>query len=162
LRLVECQLKTYRNLWHMLTFFSSLSTIRKTLNKNGVHGRTPRRKPLLSKKNIAARLKFAKEHLDVPQHYWQNILWTDETKIELFGKNTQHCQGNSKRSELLEKGNRTLKISIRLPFLAIRLSREQAIHQILANCLNIRCLFEDSEIPMKKHCFGYSENTNQQ
>ncbi|KAJ4936658.1 hypothetical protein JOQ06_001245 [Pogonophryne albipinna] len=46
------------------------STIRKTLNKNGVHGRTPRRKPLLSRKNIAARLKFAKEHLDVPQHYW--------------------------------------------------------------------------------------------
>ncbi|KAJ4943375.1 hypothetical protein JOQ06_005877 [Pogonophryne albipinna] len=30
------------------------STIRKTLNKNGVHGRTPRRKPLLSRKNIAA------------------------------------------------------------------------------------------------------------
>ena len=50
------------------------STIRKTLNKNGVHGRTPRKKPLLSKKNITARLKFAKVHLDVPQHYWQNIL----------------------------------------------------------------------------------------
>ena len=36
------------------------STICKTLNKNGVHGRTPRKKSLLSKKNIAARLKFAK------------------------------------------------------------------------------------------------------
>nr|ACM08660.1 Transposable element Tcb1 transposase [Salmo salar] len=53
------------------------STTRKTLNKNGVHGRTPRKKPLLSKKNIAERLKFAKEHLDVPPRYWQNILWTD-------------------------------------------------------------------------------------
>ena len=30
------------------------STIRKRLNKNGVHGRIARRKPLLSKKNIAA------------------------------------------------------------------------------------------------------------
>ena len=50
------------------------STICKTLNNNGVHGRT-RKKPLLSKKkNIAAHLKFAKEHLDVPQRYWQNIL----------------------------------------------------------------------------------------
>ena len=38
------------------------STIRKTLNKNGVHGRTSQNKPLLSKKNIAARLKFAKVH----------------------------------------------------------------------------------------------------
>ena len=42
------------------------STICKTLNKNGVHGKTPRKKPLLSKKNIAARLKLAKVHLDVP------------------------------------------------------------------------------------------------
>ena len=43
------------------------STTRKTLNKNGVHGRTPRKKPLLLKKDVAARLKFTKEHLDVPQ-----------------------------------------------------------------------------------------------
>lgn len=66
------------------------STICKTMAKNGVHGRTPRRKPLLSKKNIVARLMFAKRHLDTPQKFWQNILWTDETKVELFGRNTQH------------------------------------------------------------------------
>ena len=42
-------------------------------------------------KNIAVRLKFAKEHLDAPQRYWQNILWTDETKVELFGRNTTLC-----------------------------------------------------------------------
>uniref|UniRef100_A0AAQ6IF44 Transposase Tc1-like domain-containing protein n=1 Tax=Anabas testudineus TaxID=64144 RepID=A0AAQ6IF44_ANATE len=77
--------------------FVDTSTIRKTSNMNGVHGRTPRRKPLLSKENIAARLKFAKEHLDVPQHYWQNIMWTDETKIKLFGKNTQHYVWRKKR-----------------------------------------------------------------
>uniref|UniRef100_A0A8C5Q6W8 Dendritic cell-specific transmembrane protein-like domain-containing protein n=1 Tax=Leptobrachium leishanense TaxID=445787 RepID=A0A8C5Q6W8_9ANUR len=38
-------------------------------------------------------------------------------------------------------GNQTLKISIRLSFLAIRLSREQAVRQKLANCRHIRCLF---------------------
>jgi hypothetical protein len=32
----------------------------------------------------------AKVHLDVPHRYWQNILWTDETTVELFGTNTQH------------------------------------------------------------------------
>ena len=63
------------------------STIRNTINKNSAHGRTPRKKPLLAKVNIAARLKFAKEHLDVPQRYWQNILWIDETKVVLFGRN---------------------------------------------------------------------------
>ena len=73
------------------------STICKTLNKNGVHRRTPRRKPLLSKENIAAHLKFAKEQLNVSQNYWQNILWTDETKVELFGRNTQHYLWRKKR-----------------------------------------------------------------
>ena len=54
------------------------STICKTIDKNGLlDGRTARKKPLLSKKNIAAHLKFAKEHLDVSQHFWQNILWID-------------------------------------------------------------------------------------
>ena len=72
------------------------SMIRKTLNKNGVHGRTTRKKPLLSKKNIAAHLKFAKVHLDVSQRYWQNILWTDETTVELFGGNTQHSVDKKK------------------------------------------------------------------
>ena len=53
------------------------SKIRKTLNRNGVHGRSPRKKPLLSKKTIAVHLKFTNEHLGVPQFYWQNNLWTD-------------------------------------------------------------------------------------
>ncbi|KAF7640693.1 hypothetical protein LDENG_00022540, partial [Lucifuga dentata] len=61
------------------------STIRKRLGKNGIHGRVPRRKPLLTKKNTKARLTFAKKHLDDPQDFWENILWTDETKVELFG-----------------------------------------------------------------------------
>ena len=63
------------------------STIRKTLNKKGVHGRIARRKQLLSKKNIATCLKFAKDYLDDPEGYWKNVLWTDESKVELFGFN---------------------------------------------------------------------------
>lgn len=51
------------------------------------------------KNTIPAHLKFAKEHLDVPWHYWQNILWTDEPKIELFGRNKQHygCVGGTSK-----------------------------------------------------------------
>uniref|UniRef100_A0A673HSL5 Tc1-like transposase DDE domain-containing protein n=1 Tax=Sinocyclocheilus rhinocerous TaxID=307959 RepID=A0A673HSL5_9TELE len=66
------------------------STIRKRLGKNGLHGRVPRRKPLLSKKNIKARLSFARKHLDDPQDFWENTLWTDETKVELFGRCVSH------------------------------------------------------------------------
>ncbi|KAI4882124.1 hypothetical protein NFI96_022594 [Prochilodus magdalenae] len=34
----------------------------------------------------SARLEFAKLHVDKPQSFWENVLWTDETKMELFGK----------------------------------------------------------------------------
>ncbi len=62
------------------------STIRKRLGKNSIHGRVSRQKPLLNKKNTKARLTFTKKSLDYPQDFWANILWTDETKVELFGR----------------------------------------------------------------------------
>ncbi|KAI3369578.1 hypothetical protein L3Q82_024389 [Scortum barcoo] len=76
----------------------STTTIRKRLGKNGLHGRVPRRKPLLSKKNIKARLNFARKHFDDPQDIWENTLWTDKTKVELFGRCVSHyiwCKSNT-------------------------------------------------------------------
>ncbi len=61
-------------------------TIRKRLGKNSKHGRVPRQKPLLTKKNTKARLTFANKYLDYTQDFWANILWTDATKVELFGR----------------------------------------------------------------------------
>ncbi|KAK3568377.1 hypothetical protein QTP86_005584 [Hemibagrus guttatus] len=65
--------------------------MRKRLGKSGLHGRVPRRKPLLSKKNIKTHLSFARKHLDDPQDFWENTLWTDETKILLFGRTWKTC-----------------------------------------------------------------------
>ncbi len=62
------------------------STIRKRLGKNGIHERVPRQKPLLTKKYTKACLIFAKKYFDYPQDFWANILWIDETKVELFGR----------------------------------------------------------------------------
>lgn len=53
-------------------------TIRKTLKKHGLFGKIAKRKPRLSKKNIAARLSFAKLPLNIPQD-----LWTGWTKVEM-------------------------------------------------------------------------------
>ncbi len=36
------------------------------------------------------RLQFAKDHVDKPEGYWRNVLWTDEIKIELSGLNEKH------------------------------------------------------------------------
>ncbi|KAG2458113.1 TCB1 transposase, partial [Polypterus senegalus] len=70
---------------------SRRTTISAAIDQSGLYGRVARRKALLkshfSPKNIAARLQFAKDHVDKPEGYWKNVLWTDETKIELFGLN---------------------------------------------------------------------------
>ncbi|KAK3553743.1 hypothetical protein QTP70_007604 [Hemibagrus guttatus] len=49
-----------------------------------------RRKPLLSKRHMTACLEFARRHLKDSQTMRNNILWSDETKIELFGLNVKH------------------------------------------------------------------------
>lgn len=43
------------------------STIGRTRNNDGVHGRVARRKPLLPVNNIDALLKFTKDHVDEPE-----------------------------------------------------------------------------------------------
>ncbi len=47
------------------------STIRRRLGKNGIHGRVPRQKPLLTKKNTKAHLTFAKNILIIPKNFGQ-------------------------------------------------------------------------------------------
>ena len=60
-------------------------TISRTLRRVGLYGRVARRKPLLSAKNKMARFEFAKRHVGDSQNVWRKVLWSDETKIELFG-----------------------------------------------------------------------------
>ena len=63
----------------------SAQSIRRTLHSEDIHARTPRRTPLLSAKNKKSRLECAKFNVDKPQRYWDHVLWSDETKLELFG-----------------------------------------------------------------------------
>ncbi|CDQ97894.1 unnamed protein product, partial [Oncorhynchus mykiss] len=45
------------------------------------------KKPLLQNCHKKARLRFATAHGDKDRTFWRNVLWSDETKIELFGHN---------------------------------------------------------------------------
>ena len=60
-------------------------TISNELHRNGWKSRYPRKTLLLLKRYRDARLKFAKEHKDKECTFWEKVLWTDESKIELFG-----------------------------------------------------------------------------
>ena len=68
---------------------SRRTTISAAIHQSGLYGRVARRKPPLSKRHMAAHLEFAKMHLKDSQTIWNKILWSDETKIELFGVNTR-------------------------------------------------------------------------
>ena len=66
-------------------------TINNTLHREGSKSCCAHKVPLLKKAHVQARLKFAKEHLDDPEEAWEKVMWSDETKIELFGINlTRH------------------------------------------------------------------------
>lgn len=53
-------------------------------SNHGLIAARPSKKPLLSKKNIAARLKFAREHILWTRADWGRVLWSDESKYNLF------------------------------------------------------------------------------
>ncbi len=59
-------------------------TIGNTLRREGLKSCSARKVPLLKTAHVQARLKFANDS----EENWVKVLWSDETKIELFGINS--------------------------------------------------------------------------
>ncbi len=76
----------------------SRDTVRRTLQRNGMHGCRPRKKPLLK-----PRHKKARAHADKDEDYWDSILWSDETKINVFGTDGFKTVWRRKGEEYKEK-----------------------------------------------------------
>lgn len=81
----------------------SVATVRRTLHEQGLHARAPRKTPLLTSRHKQNRIQFAKNHLDKPQKFWDSVLWTDETKIELFGPMDQRYVWRRNNEAFAEK-----------------------------------------------------------
>ena len=60
-------------------------TISNTVDHEGLKSCSARKVTLLKAAHVQAHLKFAKQHLDDPEEAWEKVMWSDETKIELFG-----------------------------------------------------------------------------
>ncbi len=62
----------------------SKSIIKRRLHECKCRGFTTRCKPLVTVKNRKSRSDFARKHLKKPPMFWNQILWTDETNINLY------------------------------------------------------------------------------
>ncbi|XP_013931349.1 PREDICTED: DNA topoisomerase 2-beta [Thamnophis sirtalis] len=78
-------------------------TISNTLRHQGLRSCSARCVPLLKPVHIWAHLKFAREYLDDPEEDWENVTWSDETKVELFGRNTTRRVWRRENADLHQK-----------------------------------------------------------
>jgi transposase len=66
------------------------TTIRSRLRASGLLARHAAKKPFISAKNRVARLAFAREHLHWTVLQWKQILWSDESRFQLFRSDGLH------------------------------------------------------------------------
>jgi hypothetical protein len=59
--------------------------VRNALHEHGMEPRNKINEPRHSPKNARDRFDFAKNHLDWNDEKWDNVIWSDETKICRFG-----------------------------------------------------------------------------
>ena len=65
----------------------SASCVRRSLIKSDMRARVAAKKPFLRKPNVKKRLAFALKHVRWSKKKWSKVLFTDESKFELFGNN---------------------------------------------------------------------------
>jgi hypothetical protein len=65
-------------------------TVRNSLRSRRYHGRVARRKYFVSEANRKKRLEFAKKYINTPMEYWKRVIFTDESKFNIFGSDG-HC-----------------------------------------------------------------------
>lgn len=77
-------------------------TIKRSLRFAGYQGRVPRKKLFISSENQRKRLQFANEYIKKDLNFWKTVLFTDESKFNIFG-----CDG---RGKIWRKRNEEMKM----------------------------------------------------
>lgn len=78
----------------------SAETVRCSIRKMGFHGRVARKKPFISEKNRKIRIEFAKKYKNKYFEYWKNILFTDESRYNVFGSDGRQMVWRKPNTEL--------------------------------------------------------------
>jgi hypothetical protein len=69
------------------------STVRQALRQIGLHGRVRRPMPFLSRIHVQKRRAWAEDMLDLTADDWRDVIFSDESKFNLFGSDgKQYCR----------------------------------------------------------------------
>jgi transposase len=70
----------------------SINTIRRSLNRSGLVSRVKKKKPFLSEKHMKKRHEFAKKYQNWSVDDWRRVIFSDESKFNVFGSDgRQYC-----------------------------------------------------------------------
>lgn len=94
---------TAREIGESLKLEVSTRTIQRRLKSGGLESRLQTRKPLISTVNKKKRLNFVKQYIDKDSPFWDSILWSDESKFELFGSKKRQRVWRKKGEGLLDQ-----------------------------------------------------------
>ena len=81
----------------------STSTVKRRLRDSGLQGRVAKKKPYLRLANKRKRLRWAKEHRHWTEEDWKKVLWTDESKFEVFGSQRRTFVRRRTNEKMLEE-----------------------------------------------------------
>ena len=65
----------------------SAQTVRNVLHSAKIYGRTARKKPFIKDKNKQKRFGFVKAYFNKSTEFWKNVIFSDESKYNIFGSN---------------------------------------------------------------------------
>lgn len=78
----------------------STNTIRNTCKKYGFNGRVARKKFWVSKTNRQKRLNFAQEYRTKKEDFWNRVIFSDESKYNIFGSDGRRMVWRKKNTEM--------------------------------------------------------------
>jgi len=77
--------------------------LRLALREQGMRALARQKKPLLKPRHRAARRAFAFRHSEDDANFWQTIVWSDESKICLFGSDGRHYSWRRPGETIMER-----------------------------------------------------------
>ncbi len=82
---VQTASRTRKNLKEGESVDVSSNTVCRAFGRRKLHARIQRKVPMLTREHMRQRLNFAKKYKSWTLENWKQVIWSDETKVCLFG-----------------------------------------------------------------------------